>query len=111
MKVLMTTATGVADPGHTIAIQRRASMQLLQQATAARGSTTSVADQLHLDRLIVVTNAELRWLDIAEQTLEGISSLPAGGGAPAGAATGADPGKAVDPEPRQRIDEMGGNRP
>ncbi len=78
MKVLMTAATGVADPADTIAVQRAAAMQLLQQATAARVAAGSVADRLHLERLIAVTNAELRWLDIAEQTLEAETNSLAG---------------------------------
>ena len=69
MKVLMAAATGVADPGRTIAIQRAASISVLQQATVARSAAETVADRLHLERLIVLTNAELRWLDIAEETL------------------------------------------
>lgn len=69
MKVLMAAATGAADPAAIIATQRQASMDLLQQTTATRSAATSVADRLHLERLIVLTNAELRWLDLAEQVL------------------------------------------
>ena len=69
MKVLMAAATGAADPAGVIATQRQASMDLLQQTTATRAAATSMADRLHLERLIVLTNAELRWLDLAEQTL------------------------------------------
>lgn len=69
MKVLMAAATGAADPAAIIATQRQASMDLLQQTTITRSAATSLADRLHLERLIVLTNAELRWLDIAEQTL------------------------------------------
>jgi DNA-binding PadR family transcriptional regulator len=69
MKVLMSASTGVADPADTIAIQQASSMQLLQEATQARSVATSLPDRLHLDRLIVTTNAELRWLDLAAQTI------------------------------------------
>lgn len=78
MKVLMAAATGVTDPGEPITVQRAASTVLLQQATAARASADSLADRLHLERLIVLTNAELRWLDIAEQTIDA-DPAPAGG--------------------------------
>jgi len=71
MKVLMAAATGVVDPAGPIAVQRAASQRTLQDATAARVAAAHVADRLHLDRLIVTTAAELRWLDIAEQVLEG----------------------------------------
>ncbi len=69
MKVLVASATGVIDPATPISIQRQAAMRVLQEATLARNVAESLADQLHLERLIVLTNAEIRWLDIAEDRL------------------------------------------
>ncbi|MEM9132760.1 MAG: PadR family transcriptional regulator [Actinomycetota bacterium] len=71
MKVLMAAATGAGDPTLCIAVQREVSMQTLQTATVARDTATSLADRLHLERLIVSCTAELRWLDIAEEALAG----------------------------------------
>ncbi len=75
MKVLMSAATGVIDVAEPIAVQRAESMQVLQEATAARQATTNLADRLHLDWLIATTNAELRWLDQAEDQLAGQEPL------------------------------------
>ncbi len=69
MKVLVASATGVIDPATPISIQRQTAMRVLQEATLARNVAESLADQLHLERLIVLTNAEIRWLDIAEDRL------------------------------------------
>lgn len=71
MKVLMTAATALASPAQPIATQRTASIRVLQEATMARNAASNVADRLHLERLIVNTAAELRWLDIAEEELCG----------------------------------------
>lgn len=76
MKVLMARATGVIPAEQIIGTQRAASVLLLQQATAARNDASSLADRLHLERLIVLTNAELRWLDIAEDALSGAEPPP-----------------------------------
>ena len=95
MKVLMATATGVADPLETIAVQRAASTAMLQQATAARGAAASMADRLHLERLIVLTSAELRWLDIAEQTLESLDEASITDSSSAGHAS---PSEHAEPE-------------
>ena len=71
MKILMVAATGVVDIATPIAVQRAESMRVLQEATATRRGATNPADRLHLDWLIVNTNAELRWLDLAEEQLTG----------------------------------------
>lgn len=70
MKVLMSAATGVTEPSQPISIQRSASMGVLQEATAARVASSSVADIVHLEWLIATTTAELKWLDVTEQILE-----------------------------------------
>lgn len=70
MKVLMAAATDVVDPYEPIATQRAASLQILQEATLARNAASTVADRLHLERLIANTTAELRWLEVAEAELE-----------------------------------------
>lgn len=76
MKILMTAATGVVDVAAPIAVQRSESMQVLQEATAARTAATNLADRLHLDWLIANTNAELRWLDQAEEQLAAQKPTP-----------------------------------
>ena len=77
MKVLMAAATGVRPVAQPIAVQRAASMQVLQESTVARNLAQSVADRLHLERLIALTTAELRWLDIAQEELDGDLTPPA----------------------------------
>ncbi len=75
MKVLVASATSIVDPAGTISIQREAAMKVLQEATLARNIAEGLADQLHLERLIVLTNAEIRWLDIAEDRLAEVSNV------------------------------------
>jgi len=71
MKLLLALASGVADPQGIIAGQRSATMAELQDFTRLR-TETAVSDfawQLHLDRLSLRAEAELRWLDRVEERL------------------------------------------
>lgn len=72
LKVLM-AVSGVADPRRVVERQRGATMTLLQDYTTLKGDESSADDlawQLHLDRLILRAEAELRWLDRVEARLE-----------------------------------------
>ncbi|MBA2336636.1 MAG: PadR family transcriptional regulator [Acidimicrobiia bacterium] len=71
IKLLVSIAAGIADPQGIIDRQRRATMTELQDLTGLRGDTpaTDFAWQLHLDRLSLQAEAELRWLDRVEQRL------------------------------------------
>jgi len=69
MKILMAVATEIIDPSKTIAIQRQTSMQKLQEATIQRRNSGTIAETLHIERLILNLKAELNWLDIAEERL------------------------------------------
>ena len=71
LKVLMAVRSGVDDPLRVIERQRAATMGLLQDYTTLKASSESrdLAWSLHLDRLIFSAEAELRWLDRAEERL------------------------------------------
>ena len=71
MKVLIAVATGVAPPLDVVAQQRVAAMQTLQSFTELRrrARDESLAWQLHLDRIVLAVEAEIRWLDLAEERL------------------------------------------
>jgi len=75
LKVLLAVATGSADAQAVISTQRAASMSTLQSYGALRlgAEDSEVAWLLHLDRLSLATEAELKWLDLAEARLEGAS--------------------------------------
>lgn len=90
MKVLMAAATGMRSAAGPIEVQRAASMQVLQESTVARNLATSVADRLHLERLIATTTAELRWLDIAEEELASFDAAAAGSGTAGARRAGTD---------------------
>lgn len=71
MKVLIAVATAVAPPLEVVARQRIAAMETLQSFTELRrqARNESLAWQLHLDRIVLAVEAELRWLDLAEERL------------------------------------------
>ncbi len=69
MKVLVAVATGVVAPGRVIATQRASTMTALQDATALKPQAEELAWRLHLDRLSLLAEAELRWLDLVEERL------------------------------------------
>ncbi len=71
MKVLLATVAGSVPPPVVIARQRANTMRSLQDYTTLKAATPEdqVAWLLHLDRLIFQAEAELRWLDRAEERL------------------------------------------
>jgi DNA-binding PadR family transcriptional regulator len=71
MKLLLAMASGVVDPVEVIAIQRDATMAAIQDYTRLKTRTDAddLAWLLHIDRLILRAEAELRWLDRVEDRL------------------------------------------
>jgi DNA-binding PadR family transcriptional regulator len=71
MKLLLTIATSAADPSNVVGIQRSATMRSLQDYTHLREETneSDLVWELHLDRLIIRSEAELKWLDRVEERL------------------------------------------
>ncbi len=71
MKLLLSVAVGVGDPLGVVATQRRGTMAALQDYTRLRERTgeDELAWQLHLERLMIAAEAELRWLDRVEDRL------------------------------------------
>ena len=73
LKVLMSLASGVEDPRRVIEKQRGSTMTLLQDYTNLKADGQAEDDLawlLHLDRLILSAEAELRWLERVEARLE-----------------------------------------
>jgi len=73
MKVLLAATSTSIDPVIVIDEQRRATMANLQDYTRLRSKTDAgeLAWLLQLDRLILLRQAELRWLDDAEERIAG----------------------------------------
>ncbi|NOY55896.1 MAG: PadR family transcriptional regulator [Actinobacteria bacterium] len=78
MKLLLSIATSAADPAKVIGTQRGATMRALQDYTRLREETneSDLAWELHLDRLIIRSEAELRWLDRVEDRLAARTTTP-----------------------------------
>lgn len=78
LKVLMAMVSGVEDPRRVVERQRGSTMTLLQDYTSLKGddSADDLAWQLHLDRLILSAEAELRWLERVEARLEILPAPP-----------------------------------
>ncbi len=76
LKVLMAIVSGVEEPRRVIEKQRGATMTLLQDYTTLKGdeSNDDLAWLLHLDRLILSAEAELRWLERVEARLDSMPS-------------------------------------
>jgi len=72
MKMLIAVATNVAAPLEVVRDQRVAAMGDLQALTAQKAKATGrdLAFRLHLDRTILLTESQIRWLDLVEQRLE-----------------------------------------
>ena len=71
MKLLLAMSSGVVDPSKVISIQRQSTMAAIQDFTRLK-SRTDPGDLpwlLHVDRLILRAEAELRWLDRVEARL------------------------------------------
>jgi len=76
---MVALASGEADPGRVIQIQRVHLYQELHAATALRDGYNpqmEMAQILLLDKVIMHLEADLRWLDITEQRLEDVKRQP-----------------------------------
>jgi len=82
MKVLLAVATDMDSASAVIARQRDAAMAALQSFTALKRASTgeSLARRLHLDRLTYAIEAEIRWLETAENRLAGEQQNAEGNG-------------------------------
>lgn len=88
IKLLVALASGAADPRAVIDVQRAATMNALQDYTRLREDSgdTDIAWLLHLDRLVMQAEVELRWLDRVEDRLTDRSVPATGRSTPAEAA-------------------------
>lgn len=71
MKLLLAMSSGVVDPAKVIATQRQSTMAAIQDFTRLKSKTDpgDIPWLLHIDRLILRAEAELRWLDRVEARL------------------------------------------
>jgi DNA-binding PadR family transcriptional regulator len=79
VKLMIGLASGEADPGRVIQTQRSHLYQELHAATTLRDSydpKTEMAQILLLDKSIMHLEADLRWLDMAEQRLDEVKRQP-----------------------------------
>lgn len=79
IKLMVALASGEADPARLIQTQRARLYQDLHDLTAQREERdpqTGMAQILLLDKAIMHLEADLRWLDIAEQRLEEVRRQP-----------------------------------
>jgi len=78
LKVLIALVTGAAPVDEVIQAQRTGAMSTLQLLTRMKAELAPVetlADEelawaLHVDRMVFIVNAELRWLDLTEDRLD-----------------------------------------
>ncbi len=72
LKLLMAVVSAIDDPRRVVERQRGATMRLLQDYTSLKAEDTDddLAWILHLDRLILGAEAELRWLERVEARLD-----------------------------------------
>jgi len=72
MKVLVALATSVVPALKVVAAQRLAAMRTLQSLTALKSDSAgeALAWRLNLDRMVILAEAEIRWLDLVEDRLE-----------------------------------------
>jgi DNA-binding PadR family transcriptional regulator len=77
LKILMAMSSGVEHPRRVIEKQRGATMTLLQDYTTLKGDdgNDDLAWSLHLDRLILSAEAELRWLERVEARLDDMPEI------------------------------------
>jgi len=79
VKLMTALASGEADSGRIIQTQRAHLYQELHDATTLRDGydpRTEIAQILLLDKVVMHLEADLRWLDIAEQRLEEVKGQP-----------------------------------
>ncbi len=74
MKIKLALTTGAVAFDRVLASERNAAMQALQDYTALKGEAdgNDLAWLVHLDRLVYLTEAELRWLDLLEERTRGL---------------------------------------
>jgi len=72
MKVLVALATAVVPALEVVSAQRLAAMRTLQSLTALKADSAgeAMAWRLNLDRMVMLAEAEIRWLDLVEDRLE-----------------------------------------
>lgn len=75
MKLLLAMASEVVDPFTVVATQRNATMTAIQDYTRLKAATdpSDLAWLLHIDRLILRSEADLRWLDRVEERLDTVA--------------------------------------
>lgn len=71
MKLLLALVAGVKDPLEVLSVQRTSTMRALQDYTRFKADVDvqDLAWALQLDRLIMLAEAELRWLERVEERL------------------------------------------
>lgn len=79
LKLMLSLATGEADPRRVIYAQRASLYQELHDLTARRGKadpTSELAYILLLDQAIMHVEADLRWLEMIEARLDEVARQP-----------------------------------
>lgn len=78
MKLLLAMSAGVVDPQMVVDVQRAHAMVALQDYTRLKADADplEVAWLLHIDRLMLQVEAELRWLERVEARLDRASPPP-----------------------------------
>jgi DNA-binding PadR family transcriptional regulator len=79
IKLLLSIATGEANPRQVVQTQRAKSYQDLHAITAQRNKTdpkTALAQVLLYDKAVMHLEADLRWLDMVEARLEDVKRQP-----------------------------------
>lgn len=80
LKLMISVATGIADPRRVIYTQRANLYRELHAITARRAAADpkrELAQILLFDQVVMHLEADLRWLDIVEQRLDEIKQQPA----------------------------------
>jgi DNA-binding PadR family transcriptional regulator len=79
LKLMLTLATGEAEPRKVIYTQRNSLYQELHELTVQRDASNPESDLAHillLDQAIMHVEADLRWLDVIEARLEEVRQQP-----------------------------------
>lgn len=79
LKLMLSLATGAADPYRVIQVQRGQLYRVLHQLTTRRlemDARHELAQVLLLDKAVMHTEADLRWLDMVESRLDDIRRHP-----------------------------------
>ncbi len=76
IKVLVALASHATDPQAIIRSQRSATTQTLQSLTRQKLRTDDLAEGLQIDRQIMASEAEVRWLDLAEERINHAVAIP-----------------------------------